>query len=116
LCESRDDLVAGEQEGVADEHLLDVLGEIAAGHALVDVLVAGECVELLDAGLDVVTCHALALGDGSQVDVVDHAGVVGDDAVGDVDAEVSLGIEDSEPEPALGCDPMLRCPERRHRR
>ena len=39
---------------VADLELLDVLGQVARRHALVDVLVAGEGGELLDAGLDVV--------------------------------------------------------------
>ena len=41
--------------------LLHVLGQVARGHALVDVLVAGQRIELLDAGLDVVARDALAL-------------------------------------------------------
>ena len=47
-----------------DLHLLDVLGQVAAGHPLVDVLGAGERGELLDAGLHVVAGDPLARGDG----------------------------------------------------
>ncbi len=56
----------------ANLHLLDVLGQVATGHALVDVLVARERVELLDAGLHIVAGDAFALGDGVEVDLVDH--------------------------------------------
>ena len=111
-----DDLVTHEQQGLADEHLLDVFGEIAAGEALVDVLVPGEGIELLDARLDVMARDPLAPGDRGEVDVVDHAGVVGDDAVGDVDAEIGLGVKDREPESSLGGNPVLGCPQRCHRR
>ena len=44
----------------ADLQLLDVLGEVARGHARVDVLVAGQRRELLDAGLHVVAGDPLA--------------------------------------------------------
>ena len=44
-------------------HLLDVLGQIAAGHALVDVFMADQPVELLDPGLDVVPGDPLPIGD-----------------------------------------------------
>ena len=115
-CERSNDLVAHEQQRLADEHLLDVFGEIAAGEALVDVLVPGEGIELLDARLDVMARDPLAPGDRGEVDVVDHAGVVGDDAVGDVDAEIGLGVKDREPESSLRRDPVLGCPERCHRR
>ena len=96
--------IADEFEGLADLHLLDVLGEVAAGHALVDVLVAGEVGELLDAGLDVVFRDALALGDGVEVDVVEDALVVGDHTVGDGDAQVVLGLEDGQPQAPFGLD------------
>ena len=55
----------------ADLQLLDVLGEVAAGQALVHVLVPGERVELLDARLDVVPGDPLAGGDGVEVHLVD---------------------------------------------
>ncbi|COW34119.1 Uncharacterised protein [Mycobacterium tuberculosis] len=39
--------------------LLHVLGQVAAGHPLVHVLMTGQCVEFLDAGLDIVAQHPL---------------------------------------------------------
>ena len=57
-----------------------------------DVLVAGERAELLDAGLDVVAGDPLAGGDRVEVDLVDDGGVVVDDAVRNVDAQVALRL------------------------
>ena len=91
-----------------DLQLLDVLGEVAARHALVHVLVAGQRVELLDARLDVVAQHPLALGDRGQVDVLDHPLVVVDDAVGHVDAQFGLRAQHRQPQPAFGDDLGLR--------
>ena len=56
---------------VADLYLLHVLGQVARGHPLVDVLVPGQRVELLDPRLDVVPGDPLAGGDARQVDVVE---------------------------------------------
>ena len=86
-----DHAVADEGERRADLQLLDVLGQVARGHALVDVLVAGEGGELLDAGLDVVAGDPLAGLDAVEVDLVDHRPVVLDGRGRDVDAEVPLG-------------------------
>ena len=88
----------------ADLQLLDVLGEVARGHALVDVLVAGERVELLDARLHVVPGDPLARGDRGEVDLVEDRLVGLDDAVGDVDAEVALGPQHREPQLPLEHD------------
>src|SRR3546814_2084191 len=52
--EGGDGTVAEEGEGLLDLQLLDVLGEVAAGHALVDVFMTGQRAELLDPRLDVV--------------------------------------------------------------
>ena len=90
-----------------DLQLLDVLGEVAAGQALVHVLVAGEGVELLDARLDVVPGDPLAGGDGVEVHPVDDALVVGDHAVRYVDPQVALGSQHGEPQPALQNDLVL---------
>jgi hypothetical protein len=60
--------VADQLEGAADLQLLDVLGQVTRGHALVDVLVAGERAELLDAGLHVVAGDPLTGSDGGEVD------------------------------------------------
>ena len=92
----------------ADLQLLDVLGEVAARHALVHMLVAGQRVELLDARLDVVAQHPLALGDRGEIDVLDHPLVVVDDAVGNVDAQLGLRAQHRQPQPALGDDLGLR--------
>ena len=85
-----DGTVAHQLERAHHLELLDVLREIAARHALVDVLVAGEGVELLDAGLHVVAGDALAVGDRVQVDLLEHRLVRLDHTVRYVDPQVSL--------------------------
>ena len=113
--ENSDDLVAHELERTQDLQLLDVLGEVAAGHALVDVLVAGESGELLDPRLHIVTRDLLAVADRLEVDLVDH-GLVGlDDARGDVDPQVALGAQHGDPQLALEHDLVLGRPQRGHR-
>ena len=101
-------------EGGDDLQLLDVLGQVTGGHALVHVLVAGEGVELLDPGLDVVPGDPLPGGDAGQVDRVDHCLVRGEDrrrvVAAQVHAEIVLGGEHGEPEPPLGDDLALRAP------
>ena len=92
--------------------LLDVLGEVARGHALVDVLVPGEGGELLDPRLHVVPGHPLPRRDAVEVDLVDDLLVGLDDAVGHVDAEVALGLQHRDPEPALEHDLVLGRPDR----
>ena len=94
-----------------DLQLLDVLGEVAAGQALVHVLVPGQGVELLDARLDVVPGDPLAGGDGVEVHLVDDPLVVGDHAVRHVDAQVALGSQHGEPQPALQNDLVLGRPQ-----
>ena len=87
--------------------LFDVLGEVAAGHALVHVLVAREVVELLDPCLDIVPQHAFPLGDAREVDVLDDRLVRIDRSISSRDAEVSLSLQDSEPELPLQDDLVL---------
>ena len=60
----------------ADLQLLNVFGEVTARHALVHMLVAGQRVELLDAGLDVVAQHPFPRCDRGQIDVVDDPLIV----------------------------------------
>ena len=86
--------------------LLDVLGEVAGGHPLVDLLVAGEGRELVDAGLHVVTCDTFPGLDRLQVDLVDHLPVRLDGLVGHRDAEIALGLAGrpaTAPAPAPPC-------------
>ena len=105
--EGGDHAVADDGEGVAHLQLLDVLGQVAARHALVDVLVAGEGRELLDAGLDVVAGDPLPGLDRVEVDLVDDGFVGLDGAVGHVDAELGLRPEDREPQSSLEHDLVL---------
>jgi hypothetical protein len=91
--------------------LFDVLGEVARGHPLVDVLVAGERTELLDPGLHIVAGDALPSRDRGQVDLPDDGLVVLDDAIGDVDAEILLSLHHRDPEPALQHDLVFGRPD-----
>ena len=84
------------QRGV-DLQLLHVLGEIAAGHALVDVLVAGQCIEFFDAGLHIVAGDALALSNGFEVYVLDNGLIRANGLGGDVHAQVLLGVHHGDP-------------------
>ncbi len=104
--------VAHQLQGEPDLQLLDVLGEVAGGHALVHVLVPGEVVELLDPGLHVMAGDLLALGDRGQVDLVQDTLVVGDRRVGHLDPEVLLGPQHGEPELPLQPHLLLGGPER----
>ncbi|SIF31027.1 Uncharacterised protein [Mycobacteroides abscessus subsp. abscessus] len=85
----------------ANLQLLHVLGEIAARHALMDVLVSGERVELLDTGLHIVAGDALTCRDRVKVHVLDHTLVVLDDTVGNLDAQIALCTQHRDPQLAL---------------
>ena len=118
LREGRDDAAAHQPQRVQHLELLDVLGQVARGHALVDVLVPGQRVELLDAGLHVVARHALAGVDRVEVHAVDDGLVGGDHLVGvspaEVDAQVALRPQHREPELPLRDDLGLRRPDALH--
>ncbi len=63
-----------------------------------DLLVAGERAVFVDAGLDVVTGDPLTGFDRREVDLIDHRPIGGDRIIGHRDTEVTLGLEDGEPE------------------
>ena len=84
-----------------DLELFDVLGQVPRRHALVDVLMSGKGAELLDAGLHVVAGDTLPFAYRVQVDLIDHGAVIGDHPVGNLDAELPLGLHNSNPELAL---------------
>jgi len=67
----------------------------------VDVLVAGQGAKLVDACLDVVVRHFLALADRIQVDLVAHGLVGGDGRLRHVQPQVALALEHGDPEVAL---------------
>ena len=96
--ERRDGFVTNQQQRLPDLQLLDVFGQVARGHALVDVLVSRERVELLDACLHVVAGDPFTLGDRCQVHVVGRSFVRADGVVRDVDAEFALCLEYSDPQ------------------
>ncbi len=112
--EGGDGFVPDDVEGTEDLQLLDVLGEVAAGHAFVDVLMASEVAELFDAGFDVVAGDALALHDGGDVDLFEDGFVGFDDASGDGLAEVALGFEDGDPVLAFEADFAFGGPDGAH--
>jgi len=98
-------------ERTHDLQLLDVLGEVAAGHALVDLLVPGKCVEFLDACLHVVAGDPLAVRDGLEVDVVDDTLVVVDGVGRNVDAQLCLRTQHRHPQLTLEHDLVLGRPQ-----
>ncbi len=106
-----DRAVPEQRQRLADLELLDVLGEVPRGHPLVDVLVAGQRVELLDPRLHVVPGDPLAGRDRVEVDLVDDVAVVGHHPVGNGDAQVALYLEHGDPQPALEHDLVLRRPD-----
>ncbi|MPM77471.1 hypothetical protein SDC9_124474 [bioreactor metagenome] len=118
LGQRRDDPVADHLQCLAGLPLLDVLGQVARGHPLVDVLVAGQRAELLDPRLDVVAGDALAGRDGIEIDLIDDGEVVSDHLVGVVtaefDTEVPLSLQHRDPQLAFGDDLVDRRPDRAH--
>ncbi len=102
------------QQGAEDLELLDIFGEVAAGHAFVDVLVPGQLAEFLDARLHIVAGDALALHDGGEKDLVLHGLVSLDDAFRHGDAELALAFEHGDPVVALQADLALGGPEGAH--
>ena len=105
-------LVAHDAQAALHLELLDVLGEIAAGEAQVDALVAGQFGELLDARLHVVQGGALAGGDGGEVDVALHPLVVADRLRRYRHAQVALRLHHRDPEIALQQDTAFARPDR----
>ncbi len=109
------DLVPHQQQAVPHLELLDVLREVARRHALVDLLLAGQGVELLDARLDVVPSHALARSDRGEVDALEHFLVGLHSAVWYLNPELCLCPEHREPQLTLKDDLVLGRPQLGHR-
>ena len=112
--EGGDALGLGQPQRAVDLQLLDVLGEVAAGHALVQVLMTGQLAELLDARLDVVAGDALPPHDGFQVDLVLHALVAFDHAVRHRNAEIALALQHGDPVFAFEADLAFATPDGAH--
>jgi hypothetical protein len=103
-----------ELEGGPHLQLLDVLREVPRGHALVDVLVAGEGAELLDPSLDVVAGDPLPGVDRVEVDLVHDLPVGVDHVVADGQAEVALRLQHRDPQASLEHDLVGRGPDLGH--
>ena len=116
LRQGGDDAVADHAQRGQDLVLLDVLRQVAGGHALVDVLIPCEGIELLYPGLDVVPGDAFPGRYGLKVDLAGDSLVSGDYLAGvsapEVDTQVTLGAQHSQPQPPLGDDLRLRRPDR----
>ena len=112
--EGGDALGLDEPERAEDLQLLDVFGEVAAGHALVEVLVTGEFAELLDARLHVVAGDAFPPHDGVQVDLVLDPLVALDHAVRHRNAEIALALHHRDPVFAFEADLAFAAPDGAH--
>ncbi len=97
----RDHASLDHQQRAAYLELFDVLGKIPRCHALVYVLMAGKSVELLDPGLDVMPADPLPPRDRIEIDLGEHPLIVFDHPRGDVEAQVPLGAQHRQPQPAF---------------
>ena len=107
----RDGFVADDLQRTINLQLLDVFRQIARGHALVDVLVASQRVEFFDAGFDIVSGGALALGDGFQVYLVNDFLIIRDDVCRNIDAQGTLGPHHGNPQLPLVDHLIVRAPQ-----
>ena len=107
-------LVADNLHAAPYLQLLHVLREVTAGHALVDVLVAGEVAELLDAGLHIMAGDALAVVNGLNINAALHALVSVDGLLRNVQPQVLLRLHHGDPELALQHDSALCGPNALH--
>jgi hypothetical protein len=114
-AERRHDAVAHQRERRTDLHLLDVLGEIARRHSLVDLLVPRQVGELVDARLDVVLGDPVTGRDRLEVDLFDDRLVGRDDLGGHGDARSVLGFEHGDPQLAFEDHLLGRRPDAAHR-
>ena len=109
-----DQVVADDLQTIADQQLLSVLGDIARGHAEMDLLVARERTELVDASLHVVAGDRFARRYRLEVDDL-HDGLVGlDHRLVHIQSELALSLQHRQPQPALQHHPALGRPQRPH--
>lgn len=101
-------------EGAVDLELLDILGEVAAGHAFVNVFVAGEFAKLFDASFHIVAGDALTFVDGGEIDFGDDSFIIGDGFFRNGEAKISLGFHDGDPEFAFEADFSFGRPDVAH--
>ena len=107
-------LIADDVHGAPDLQLLHVFGQVAAGHTLVDMLVAGEVAEFLNAGFHVVTRHAFAGVDALHIHLFLHALVGINRLLRNIQPQVFLGLHHSNPELTLQHNAALGRPDGFH--
>ena len=109
-----DDSAANEFKASLDLQLLDVLGEIARGHPLVNVFVTCQRAELFYAGFHIVTGHLFPVGNRGEVDLRYCCGVRLDHTVGHIDAEVFLRLQHGDPQLSFEHDLGFGRPDTNH--
>ena len=107
----RNGLVSHELQGAVNLQLLDVFRQVTASHALVDVLVTSQSIELFNPGLDVVPGHAFTRRDRLQVDFINVGLVGGDCFIRNVDALVLLSLHHGDPQLALQNNLVFGAPQ-----
>ena len=107
-------LVADDVHGAPDLQLLHILRQVAAGHALVDVLMAGQVAELLDAGLHIVAGHTLAGVDALHIHLPLHALIGINRLLRNIQPQVLLGLHHRNPELTLQHNATLCGPDGFH--
>ena len=112
--QARDGLGAHECEGAPHLQLLDIFSEVAACHPLVNLFVAREGAKFFDARFHIVARDLFAPCDGFEIDCVFHAFVGGNGLVRHGQSEVTLRLEDGDPEFAFEHNASRGRPHRLH--
>ena len=94
--------------------MLDVFRQIAARHALVDMLMTGQIAKLIDPRFDIVSGDSLPGHDGIEVHLVFDPLVGGDRFGGHGNSHIGLGLHDRDPEFAFADHLALRGPDAAH--
>ena len=103
-------------ERTSQLQLLDVLGEIARSHPLMNLFVTSQRTELIDAGLHIVASDTFTGVDGIEVDLINDTAIGIDRVVGHRNTEVTLGFKDCQPEFSLKNDLLFGRPQSDHLR
>ena len=70
--EDGDGLISNHFEGSIDLKLFHVFGQVARGHAFVNVLMSGQVIKFFNTGFDIVAGDALSFVDRREIDLIFH--------------------------------------------
>src|SRR3989449_1830574 len=103
---------------LAHQEEVGVVGDVRAGLAEVNERTRrrGLLTEMMDVRHHVMPQPLLMLGRAVEIGVVEVAAQLGQRAIGDVETELLLGLQQREPEPPPQPDPPALAPQRLHRR